>query len=256
MRSWFPHPSPDGVADGADGLTVTDLHVGYGDADVVKGVDLTIPRGSVVAIVGPNGAGKSTLAKGVAGVLTPSAGQVWLAGTRIEGKTAAARAQAGIGYVPQTDFVFPGLTVRENLLVGGYRLGRHQREQGVEEVVEAFPRLQPFLSRPAGALSGGEQRLVGLTRALVARPTVLLLDEPTAALEPRATTLVWEAVEQLRHAGLALGVVEQRTDDVLEVADRGMVLVNGECVLEDTASALLNEYNLGEIFLGLAPSKL
>ncbi|HUY07003.1 MAG TPA: ABC transporter ATP-binding protein [Acidimicrobiales bacterium] len=233
-----------------------DVVIGYGGDPIVNGVTMSVSVGEIAAIVGPNGAGKSTLAKGIVGLLKISQGLVKVNGQELKrGVTASDVARMGLAYVPQSRFVFPRLTVQENLEMGGYSLRRPDRIVRINMMLEKFPILKPFLSRIAGTLSGGEQRILGIARALMVDASGIVLDEPTAALSPQACDQVWSTVEGLRSNGLGIIVIEQRTNAILEIADRGYVLVSGACVATGSGRDLLHVHNLGDIFLGKLPSR-
>lgn len=235
-------------------VNVVDVVVGYGGVPIVKGISMSICAGEIAAIVGPNGAGKSTLAKGIVGLLKISEGSVSINGRELKrGISASDVARMGLAYVPQSQFVFPRLTVYENLEMGGFRLRRPQCVDQISILLEKFPILKPFVRRVAGTLSGGEQRILGIARALMVDASVIVLDEPTSALSPQACDLVWATVEQLRSDGLGIIVIEQRTNTILAMADAGFVLVNGRCVVTGSGRALLDDYNLGDIFMGVLP---
>lgn len=239
-------PSPDGR------LRVQRLVVGYGPVPVVREVSLTATPGQLVAIIGPNGSGKSTLVKGIMGVVRPSGGTVAYGGQELQGLRPDEIVRAGIGYVPQVTDVFDNLTVSENLEVGGY-IGRKGRAQRKSEVLGIFPTLGEKLRQQARTLSGGERRTLAVARALMARPAVILLDEPSAGLAPSAVRLLQDHLRALRDSGLVLVVVEQNVRAVLAIADWVHVLVDGRSVLTGTGSDLGGDLHaLGRVFMGKA----
>jgi ABC-type branched-subunit amino acid transport system ATPase component len=232
-------------------LEVSDLSAGYGQAPVIRGIDLSVGREEVVSVVGPNGAGKSTLLKTVLGVLTPMEGTIRLDGADIGGLRTDQIARRGVGYVPQVKDVFDPLTVRENLEMGGYVLGRRPAAERLEEVFELYPALAAMRDRYGGHLSGGERKLLAMARVLMTRPTVLVLDEPTAGLAPQlAHQVLHEQVARLAATGVAVLLVEQHARDALTISDRAYVLAAGQVVLVDRAASLLERPDLHEIFLG------
>ena len=232
-------------------LEIAGLSAGYGQAAVIRGIDLTVGREEVVSVIGPNGAGKSTLLKTVLGVLTPMEGTIRLDGSDIGGLRTDQIARRGVGYVPQVRDVFDPLTVRENLEMGGYVLGRRAAAERLEEIFALYPTLAAMRDRYGGHLSGGERKLLAVARVLMTQPTVLVLDEPTAGLSPQlAHQLLHEQVSRLAATGVAVLLVEQHARDALTISDRAYVLAAGQVVLMDRAAKLLEREDLHEIFLG------
>ena len=232
-------------------LVMSGVSAGYGPAIVIDDISLEVGRGEVVAVVGPNGAGKSTLLKAVIGVLRPMSGRVTLAGREISGLRTDRIARLGMGYVPQVRDVFEPLTVTENLEMGGYALPRAQIPGRIAEVLDLYPALSPLRNRHAGNLSGGERKMLALARALMTRPSLLVLDEPSAGLSPQlAEQVLHQHVGRLATTGVAVLLVEQRARDALQVADRAVVLASGRVVMADAAATLLERPDFGEILLG------
>jgi len=221
---------PAGARDGADAmLQVTGLDVAYGRAQVLFGVDLEVPAGSLVCVMGRNGVGKTTLLKAVTGVLPVRSGRVFFEGRDITRLKTYERVRLGLGYVPQGHETFPQLTVEENLLVAAEAAGTDR--SAMDEALDLFPALPPLLRRRAGFLSGGQQQQLAIARALVARPRMLLLDEPTEGIQPSIIVEIEAAIERMhREAGLAILLVEQYLDLALRLADRFVVLDAGEVV--------------------------
>lgn len=235
-------------------LRVRDVACGYSRSNLVlNGVSLEARAGSITAVVGPNGAGKSTLLKAVMGELPLARGEVRLEGKNLRSIAPCARVAMGLGYVPQLRCVFPRLTVAENLEMGGYVLRSGDRERSIRDALERFPVLAALRNRRAGVLSGGEQRLLGVARAWVARPRALLLDEPTSALSPKATEQLWKELAGLTDDGVALLVVEQRTRRTLAISDWAYVLASGRNVVDAAPGELQERYDLGAIFMGQSP---
>jgi branched-chain amino acid transport system ATP-binding protein len=229
----------DGLAV-APALTCRDVTAGYTAIPVVRNIQVAVGAGTIVTVIGPNGSGKSTLLRAVAGHLPLQSGTVLLSGRDVSRLSPEQRAAQGMAYVPQNDDVFGTLTVAENLEVGGCMLGRRARAARIGEVLEAIPQLRGLRRRKALHLSGGERKLTALGRAMVARPGLLLLDEPTAGLaEPIALTILRETVTALRNAGVGILLVEQRARLALEVSDLAYVLVSGEVQYSGTAAGLL-----------------
>jgi len=232
-------------------LKVTDLTAGYSKVPVIQEVDLQAEPGKVVAVVGPNGAGKSTMLKAMFGMLRNSSGDVNLAGIDIARWPAFRIARNGMAYVPQVINVFPSLSVYENLEMGGYTL-KAGRQERVAEVLEIFPDLKAAGAKKGGNLSGGQRNMLGMARALMLNPKVVLLDEPTAGLSPTYTSIVWEQIHRVASLGTAVVVVEQNVDLAIHHADWVYVLVAGRNRLEGPASVVGRE-DLPSIFLGGAP---
>jgi branched-chain amino acid transport system ATP-binding protein len=238
-------------ADGGPALRIDGLAAGYDGRAVVQGVSLRVGPGEVVAVIGPNGSGKSTLLKAVVGLVDTLAGSVGLGGMDLTGGAPEDAARAGIGYVPQTDDVFNPLTVRENLEMGGYLLRSAQVSARIAEVVAQLPALDPLLSRRAGSLSGGERKMLAVGRALMLRPTVFVLDEPTANLAPAlATAVLGGIVRRLAEDGAAVLLVEQRARAALATADRAYVLTAGRVRMSGTPDELTADPEFVESFLG------
>ena len=227
------------------------MTAGYGGDPVIRNVTVRAEPGEVVSLVGANGSGKSTLLKSLVGVVRVTAGTVMIGDTDVTRRAPEEVARAGVGYVPQIDDVFAPLTVRENLEMGGYLLPPRQVKARIDDVVAVFPRLGTMLSRGAGKLSGGERKMLAMGRVLMLRPSVFLLDEPTANLAPAiARTLLDEHVRQLAASGASVLVVEQRARAVLAISDRTYVLAGGEVRMEGTPAELAASPAFVESFLG------
>ncbi|HVA20736.1 MAG TPA: ATP-binding cassette domain-containing protein [Candidatus Micrarchaeia archaeon] len=209
-----------------------------------------VGAGEVVCIVGPNGAGKSTLLKALAGVIGPQAGSAHLGGLRIDRTPSFRLTRLGLGYVPQLDDVFEPLSVAENLVMGGYAMPRPAVAGRLDEIVTTFPQLRDLLPRTARKLSGGERKLVAVGRALMNRPKILLLDEPTANLSPKlAAMLLEDVVRGLAASGTGILLVEQRALAALRVANWAYVMVSGRVRLSEAADAVAERGDIGEIFM-------
>lgn len=231
-------------------LTMEGVRGGYATADeIVKGIDLEIRARDLAVIIGPNGAGKSTFLKLVAGLLKPKAGSILLNGDTLPSGDAQVVCQAGISFVPQERNVFQSLTVRENLEMGGYLVRKGLRER-VEAQLERFPLLKGRLKDKAGNLSGGQRQVLAMAIALITEPSVLLLDEPTAGLSPAAADEVFDLIRDLAHQGLAILMVEQNALLGLEYGTRGVVLVAGKKLRDESARDLLADDEVRHLFLG------
>ena len=235
----------------APALTLTSITAGYGEAVVVREVDMTVGNGRVVAVVGPNGAGKSTLLKAILGIARLMSGQVLLHGKDVTRLPLQNLARMGIGYVPQTEDVFESLRVRENLDMGGYLLDRHERATRVEQTLEVFPQLREKMNRYVETLSGGERKMTAIARVLMLNPSVLILDEPTAGLAPELSKNVLEnQVRALGNLGKAVLLVEQKAVAALEISDWAYMMVRGRVVMSAQAAEVLRNPEMREIFLG------
>ncbi|MBO8141626.1 MAG: ABC transporter ATP-binding protein [Firmicutes bacterium] len=232
-------------------LEVRDLHVAYGEVRVLHGVSLTVQRGELVAVIGANGAGKTTMMKSILGLVTPDAGDIRWNGQSLMRVPPWARAAAGIGYVPEGRRVFPGLTVEQNLRMGAYPV-RNPREvqAGIDEVYALFPRLAERRRQRAGTLSGGEQQMLAIGRALMNRPRLLLIDEVSMGLMPIMVQRAFDIVKSLHEQGMTILLVEQNARQALAVADRGYVLELGRIVLAGTAAQLQSDPRVQAAYLG------
>jgi branched-chain amino acid transport system ATP-binding protein len=231
-------------------LEVSGLAAGYLGENVVEGVDLEVAAGQAVAVIGSNGAGKTTLFRAVCGMLPVSAGRVRLDGRDITGRAAHRVARAGLSYVPAERHLFPGMSVRENLLLGAYP--RRPDPSTLQLVLDLFPRLKERRKQAAGSLSGGEQQMLAVGRALMSRPRLLLLDEPTTGLAPKLARAAYQALAALKETGVTLLVAEQQVPLALSLADRGYVLENGRIRLEGTSQDLERNPEVRRAYLGVA----
>lgn len=228
-------------------LSIDRVSVGYGGLPIVQDVSIQALRARITVLVGLNGAGKSTLLKAIAGVLKPSSGRVLLNGEDITGKAPEVVLRKGVSYVPQVANVFPSLTVRENLEMGGYILRSGLKEK-IENLCELFPDLKATLKQPAKNLSGGQRHMVAVARGLMVDPVALLLDEPTAGLAPRFEEAVWERIVIVARTGVALLVVDQNVRRALSHADWGYVLATGRKLTEGPGHKLLESDDVGNLY--------
>ena len=245
-----PRPEPwSGSRDAT--LFVKDLVVDYGAAPVVEGVDLVVNPGELIAILGANGAGKSSILQALAGLHPARSGQIVLNNQNIESLDASQIASQGLALVPEGRQVFPELSVRDNLLMGAYtRSDSGDLDQDIEEILVRFPRLRDRISSQAGLLSGGEQQMVAIGRGLMAKPSILLLDEPSLGLAPAMVAELYDALAALRDEGVTLLLVDQMANLALQVADRAYVLETGHVVHSGSADALRNDPELEAAYLG------
>jgi branched-chain amino acid transport system ATP-binding protein len=233
-------------------LICTDIVAGYSSGDeILKGVNFAVGRGEIVAIIGPNGAGKSTLLKAIAGLLRPSRGAVVLDGRPINGLTPREIAQSGVAFVPQEANIFPALSVRENLEIGGYLDPASVRGR-IDLAFQRFPMLAEKRHRAARTMSGGQRQVLAMATALMVAPRLLLLDEPSAGLSPVAAETLFATIVEVNRDGVAIAMVEQNANEALAIAHRGVVLVDGRDRLEGDAASLRTGKEIGRLFLGLA----
>jgi len=245
-------------------LEVRELVVRYGPIEVLHGVDLTVGEGEVVTVIGPNGAGKTTLLKTIAGVLRPAAGRITFAGEAIDGRPSHQVVGYGIALIPEGRRIFADQSVRDNLLlgsVGARRRGARGRDAvraratDLAEALERFPILRERLDHPAGALSGGQQQMLAIARGLMARPRLLLLDEPSLGLAPRLVEQTFASVRRLREVGVSILLVEQLAGPALALADRGYVLERGAMAASGPALALATDPRVMTVYLGRRPER-
>ncbi len=231
-------------------LEIKNLHVYYGAIHALKGIDVSVERGEIVSIIGSNGAGKSTLLRTISGLLKPRQGSIRFEGVDIAGKPAHEIVQMGIVHTPEGRRIFTDMTVEENLLLGAYCRRDGQITEDLERVFRVFPRLKERLRQKGGTLSGGEQQMLAIGRSLMARPKLLLLDEPSLGLAPNLVTEIFRIIKEINEQGCTLLLVEQNAHRALELAHRGYVLETGRIVLTDTGSSLLTDPRVREAYLG------
>ncbi len=231
-------------------LAVDSVVAGYvPGVDILRGIDLQVQAGEIVTVLGPNGAGKSTLIKVVSGLLKVRSGEVRLFGENISQLPAHRMMARGVGYVPQTQNVFPKLTVEENLEMGAY-VRRSRLRSGLDRAYELFPDLQRMRHQAAGRLSGGQRQMVAIGRALMLQPRLMLLDEPSAGLSPVLVKHVFDKVREVRAIGVTILIVEQNAKAALSISDRGYVLADGKDRVSGPAQELLHNPEVGELYLG------
>ncbi|HEX8306612.1 MAG TPA: ABC transporter ATP-binding protein [Jatrophihabitans sp.] len=230
-------------------LKVDDIEVRYGAIRALKGVSFEVNEGEVVALLGANGAGKTTTQKTVSGMLRPALGEIVFEGERVDGIPAHHLISMGICHVPEGRRVFPRMTVHENLEMGAFRFKRPDM-QVFEHVLEIFPRLRERIKQPAGTLSGGEQQMLAIGRALMGKPRLLLLDEPSMGLAPLIVKQIFDIVRDINASGVTVLIVEQNAAQALSLANRGYVLETGEIVLTGTGKDLLADDRVRAAYLG------
>ncbi len=233
-------------------LEVRNLTVGYGDVSVLRGLDLTVEAGQMVALIGANGAGKTTLLRTISGMLRPSGGSITLKGVPLQGLKPHEVVHAGFSQSPEGKQLFGGMSIRENLLVGAHNpRARALREQTLREVFALFPILEERQRLAASTLSGGQQQMVAVGRALMAKPAVLALDEPSLGLAPIMVDRLFESIKKIRDLGVTVLVIEQNVFKVLQMADYGYVLENGSISLKGGGAELLANEHLRSTYLGM-----
>jgi len=235
-------------------IELANVRAGYGGGDVLQGVDLSVERASITCIVGPNGAGKSTVLRALSGLLQPRAGTITVDGRALQGLSPAAVLGAGVAQVPQQGGLFGNLTVRDNMLLGGYLMRRDKRslKRRLDELAETFPVIASRANDKASALSGGQRRIVEFARALVTEPCVVLLDEPTLGLDPKTCEVVFSSTTTMNELGVTVLMVEQNVRFGLKLATHGVVMERGRVLIAEPAVDLLAREDMGAMFFGSA----
>lgn len=233
-------------------LAVEYLRTGYGAVEILRGIDLDIQRGEIVALLGSNGVGKTTFAATVSGLVTPWGGSIRLNGREIAGLSPQAIVDLGLIHVPEGRHIFPNLTVRENLELGSYRRARANRERNIGRVTDVFPRLRERIGQKAGTLSGGEQQMLAIGRGMMAEPDLLILDEPSIGLSPLLVEEMFELIVRLNRDGLTILLVEQNVLQSMEIANRAFVMENGRIRLSGEPSRMMDDPELQRAYLGFA----
>ena len=232
-------------------LSVENLRAGYGAVEVLRGVDIRISHGELIALLGSNGAGKTTLNAVMSGLLAPRSGRVIFDGEDLTGVHYRRIVQAGLIQVPEGRKVFPNLTVLENLELGAFTRARQRLSENIDRVFETFPRLRERMAQLAGTMSGGEQQMLAIGRGLMAEPKLLILDEPSLGLSPLLAEELFTLIAKLRTDGLAILLVEQNVGQSLDIADRAYVMENGTIRFSGTATELLASDTLRQAYLGV-----
>lgn len=232
-------------------LEIDSVVAGYGGGDILRGVDLGVAEGTLTCLVGPNGAGKSTVLKVVSGLLAPRRGEIRFKGRQIGGRRPRAILDLGIVQVAQDRSLFPAMTVRENVWLGGITIRDHAlKTERLATIMDRFPVVRERAKDRAGTLSGGQQKLVEFARAMMLEPVLMLVDEPSMGLEPRARRVVFDTLKQLRTEGRTILLVEQNARSGLEIADNGVVLERGRVRLTGSGAEILGDEHVGDIYMG------
>lgn len=231
-------------------LTLADIHLYYGHVHAVRGVSLTVEQGEIVTLIGANGAGKSSVLKAISAVHPIKRGSILFGEKRIDRLPTHEAVTAGISHCPEGRRIFYDLTVRENLVTGGFILKKEQLEEGLEQVLSLFPRLKERYNQPGGTLSGGEQQMLAIARALMCRPKLLMLDEPSLGLSPVMVEKIFEIILELNRSGLTLLLVEQNAHYALEISSRAYVLETGRVTLSGESQVLKEDERVVKAYLG------
>jgi branched-chain amino acid transport system ATP-binding protein len=233
-------------------LELRGVEVAYGDLPALRGVSVSVEAGETLSVVGANGAGKTTMLRAISGLMRPRAGQILLDGERLDSLPSHAIVERGVVQVPEGRKIFPSLTVLENLELGSYvAAAKARRREGLEHVFTLFPRLKERERQAAGTMSGGEQQMLAIGRALMARPRVLMLDEPSLGLAPLIVKEIFRIIGEINRLGTTVLLVEQNTRQALALSRRGYVLENGRVVLEGTGAELLGNDHVKRAYLGM-----
>lgn len=231
-------------------LKVSNVVSGYGSTDVLHGVSVNVDQNEIVTIIGPNGAGKSTLFKTIMGYLIPSTGNISFLGEDVTKLEPNKKVERGLAYVPQLENIFPSLTIRENLEMGGYSKDIEAIKKGIERAYGAFPILKDRRNQRARTLSGGQRQMLALSMALMTQPALLLLDEPSAGLAPKVAEEVFNQINILHKEGIGIMIIEQDAHRSLSISDRGYVLTMGQNHFDGSADKILGDEQIREAFLG------
>lgn len=232
-------------------LEIKDLLVSYGGIEAVKGISFDVPKGKIVTLIGANGAGKSTVLKTVSGIVKPKNASITFEGTEISGKTPDFIVSKGVTLVPEGRRVFPNLTVSENLKIGAYlRKDKKAIQKDMEHVYELFPRLKERSWQPAGTLSGGEQQMLAVGRALMSSPKLIMMDEPSLGLAPLVVQDIFSIIRQINSEGITVLLIEQNANMALKIADKAYVMETGRITKEGTGAELLADETIKEAYLG------
>ena len=231
-------------------LEAKNISAGYGEQIIIRNIDLDLHESSITTIIGPNGCGKSTFLKSISGIINPVEGEVSIYGSNVTELNTFELSKKGLGYVPQSENIFPSLSVEDNLKMGGYILSNDDYKKNLEYVLEMFPVLKDKLSDYSSNLSGGQRQMLALSRALMLDPKIIMLDEPTAGLSPIIVDEVLENIISLKKSNLSVLLVEQNAKKALKISDFGAVFSFGKKVIEDEASRILSDKEISKLYLG------
>ena len=231
-------------------LEAKNISAGYGEQIIIRNIDLDLHESSITTIIGPNGCGKSTFLKTISGIINPVEGEVSIYGSNVTELNTFELSKKGLGYVPQSENIFPSLSVEDNLKMGGYILSNDDYKKNLEYVLEMFPVLKDKLSDSSSNLSGGQRQMLALSRALMLDPKIIMLDEPTAGLSPIIVDEVLENIISLKKSNLSVLLVEQNAKKALKISDFGAVFSFGKKVIEDEASRILSDKEISKLYLG------
>lgn len=231
-------------------LTIHNITTGYRNTEIIHGISMHIDSEEIVTIIGPNGSGKSTLLKAIMGYLRIFKGEIIFDKNPITNLRTVQRTKLGISYVPQLRNIFPSLTVQENIEMGAYRLGKNELRDGLEKSYQTFPILGERNNMVAGSMSGGQRQMLAMAIALVVRPKLILLDEPSAGLSPKMSVEIFDKINEIAGNGTSMIIVEQDAELSLDISHRGYVLAMGKTVFEDRADAILKHEKIREAYLG------
>ena len=231
-------------------LEAKNISAGYGEQIIIRNIDLDLHESSITTIIGPNGCGKSTFLKSISGIINPVEGEVSIYGSNVTELNTFELSKKGLGYVPQSENIFPSLSVEDNLKMGGYILCNDDYKKNLEYVLEMFPVLKDKLSDSSSNLSGGQRQMLALSRALMLDPKIIMLDEPTAGLSPIIVDEVLENIISLKKSNLSVLLVEQNAKKALKISDFGAVFSFGKKVIEDEASRILSDKEISKLYLG------
>jgi branched-chain amino acid transport system ATP-binding protein len=232
-------------------LEIRQLRAGYGSVEILRGIDLEVGAGEIVAVLGSNGVGKSTLNNNISALYRPFGGSIRFQGEEIAGLSSSEVVQRGLIHVPEGRRIFPNLSVRENLELGSLLRGRQRRVQNIEKVVDIFPRLQERFGQLAGTLSGGEQQMLAIGRGLMSEPTLLIMDEPSLGLSPLLVEQMFELIQRINRDGLPVLLMEQNAVQTLAIAHRAYIIENGLIAMQGRSDELARDPELRKNYLGL-----